>query len=178
MTSRLLTREDWRKFVPKKGIKPVARFYLLRRITELKMSQNQQERSRRDLLRLAAWAIPAVPLFGTALAGFAQDKKAAETPKSAVPKASPPPAAPTCKMAIETDPLPAAQKFLNDGDKSEGKDKKSPKNTPARCKNCVLYAAPGKKDAGEVAACTLFGGACVKAAGWCRAWAYDPAKES
>ena len=68
------------------------------------------------------------------------------------------------------DPTAVALGFVNDASKVDAKANPTYKPTQ-KCSNCAQYQ--GK--AGEAtAACTIFAGKSVPAAGWCKVWAQKP----
>ncbi len=128
-------------------------------------SQSNPGLSRRELFRMSASLVPALPLIAMAGAAMAQ------APASKAPAAAAKPGTPTCNPVPDTDPVAKAIKYAPDGSKvADRPAKMGVEGKDQACANCQLFTKQGEANGQDIGKCTMIATGCVNSKGWCTAW--------
>ncbi len=121
--------------------------------------------SRREIFRMSASMVSALPFIGLAGAAMAQ------APAAKAPAASAKPGTPTCNPVPDSDPVAKAIKYAVDGSKvADRPAKMGVEGKDQACSSCQLFTKQGEANGQEFGKCTMIATGCVNGKGWCTAW--------
>lgn len=131
------------------------------------MTDINQNKSRRDLLRSAMTVLPAgIAVWATTKAFGAGTPAAAA--KTAAPAGKP--AAGALKWIAESDPTAKALKYVADASTAKREKRGTTEGKDQNCSNCQLYTKQGEIDGKEAGKCLMLQNGSVAATGWCASW--------